>query len=161
MPMLAPPEVEVAKVTKNEPPAMGDTLLTVSGYVVPNHPIELAPKIMGRVKWIGVDKGDRVKKGQEIVRIEDTEYQAQVNEARARLASAKAKLAELKAGSRKEEISMALAALHQAQTQFANSETNYKRSAKIIRRGCCIQRKLGQCQHAIRSRQISIGFRQR
>lgn len=134
-PLFTPADVDVAKVTKTVPPAMGEILLTVSGYVVPNHPIELAPKIMGRVKWIGVDKGDKVKKGQEIVRIEDTEYQAQVNEERARLASAKAKLAELKAGSRKEEISMALASLHEAQTQFVNSESNYNRSQKLYSEG--------------------------
>ncbi len=155
-PLFTPADVEVAKVTKETPPKIGDILLTVSGYVVPNHPIELAPKIMGRVKWIGVDKGDLVKKGQEIIRIEDTEYQAQVNEARARLASAKAKLAELKAGSRQEEISMALASLHEAQTQFVNSESNYKRSQKLFGEGAVSKETLdnSSTQYAVAKSQL-------
>lgn len=130
-----PPEIEVAKVVKMEPPKVGQTILTVSGYVVPDHQIELAPKIIGRVKWIGIDKGDKVKKGQEIVKIEDREYQAQVDQAKARLASAKARLAKLKTGSRTEEIKIAQAQMQEAETNYANSQANYKRIEKLFNEG--------------------------
>src|SRR5690606_12954042 len=35
-----------------------DVVLTVSGYVIPRERIELSPRFMGTVKWIGVKKGD-------------------------------------------------------------------------------------------------------
>src|SRR5688572_21604310 len=37
-----------------------DVVLTVSGYVIPRERIELSPRFMGTVKWIGVKKGDAV-----------------------------------------------------------------------------------------------------
>ena len=64
------------------------------GYIVAAHKIELASKVMGKVAWIGVDKGDRVKQGQELVRLEDDEYRAQLAQARGALANLEAKLAE-------------------------------------------------------------------
>ena len=42
-------------------------MLTVSGYVIPRERIEISPKFMGTVKWIGVKKGDEVKKNDVIV----------------------------------------------------------------------------------------------
>src|SRR5687768_15808827 len=49
-------------------------LLNATGYVMAAHKIELASKVIGRVAWVGVEMGDKVKKGQELVRIEDEEY---------------------------------------------------------------------------------------
>ncbi len=54
------------------------TILTVTGYIIAAHKIEVASKVMGRVLWIGVEKGDKVRAGQTIVRLEDDEYRAQV-----------------------------------------------------------------------------------
>src|SRR3954470_5671834 len=38
----------------------GDVILNAAGYVVPAHKIELASKVVGKVAWIGVEKGDHV-----------------------------------------------------------------------------------------------------
>ena len=35
-------------------------MLNAAGYIVAAHRIEVAAKVIGKVKWIGVDKGDRV-----------------------------------------------------------------------------------------------------
>jgi RND family efflux transporter MFP subunit len=70
----------------------GDAVLTVSGYIIPRERIEISPKFMGTVKWIGVKKGDRVAKDDIIVRLEDDEYRAQVLTAEGRLAAAEANL---------------------------------------------------------------------
>jgi RND family efflux transporter MFP subunit len=51
------------------------------------------PKVPGFVKWIGVDRGSVVKKGQSMVRMYAPEYLARRNEALARIAAAKADLA--------------------------------------------------------------------
>ena len=69
--------------------------------------------------WIGVDKGDRVRKGQVIVRLEDEEYKAQLQQARGQLAALDARLQELLAGSRPEEIAVAKANVDQARAELA------------------------------------------
>src|SRR6185436_18466193 len=52
-------------------------VLVATGYVVAHHKIQVGSKISGRVAWTGVEKGDRVKRDQVVVRIEDNEYRAQ------------------------------------------------------------------------------------
>ena len=72
--------------------AEDDVILTVSGYVIPRERIELSPRFMGMVKWIGVKKGDPVTNNQVVVLLDDAEYQARLAEMKGRLASAKANL---------------------------------------------------------------------
>src|ERR1043165_9041877 len=82
--------------------ALGESVLTASGYVVAHHKIAVGAKVMGRVSWIGVEKGDSVQEGQVLVRLEDSEFRAQVNQAQANLAAAQARLDRLRTGSRPE-----------------------------------------------------------
>ncbi len=42
-----------------------------------HHKISVNSKVTGRVAWIGVEKGDKVKEGQVLVRLEDDEFKAQ------------------------------------------------------------------------------------
>lgn len=75
----------------NAPPAAArDVVLTVSGYIVNRERIELSPRFLGVVKWIGVKKGDSVTNGQVVVLLDDAEYQARVREAEGRLANVRA-----------------------------------------------------------------------
>jgi len=74
-------------------PARGEgVVLTVSGYIVNRERIELSPRFIGVVKWIGVKKGDPVTNGQVVVLLDDAEYKARLKEADGRLAGAKAGL---------------------------------------------------------------------
>jgi len=66
-----------------------DSVLTVSGYIVNRERIELSPRFMGVVKWIGVKKGDPVTNNQVVVLLDDAEQRARLFEAEGRLASAK------------------------------------------------------------------------
>jgi len=86
-----------------------DPILQATGYIVAAHRIEVGSKVAGRVAWVGVEKGDLVKAGQVLVRLEDQADRAQLAQARGRLASLEARVAELTGGSRPEEIEMALA----------------------------------------------------
>ena len=52
--------------------------------------IELSPRFMGVVRWIGVKKGDMVTNNQVVVLLDDTEYQARLTQADGAVASAKA-----------------------------------------------------------------------
>src|SRR5207245_2871321 len=65
-----------------------DAVLTVSGYIVNRERIELSPRFLGVVKWIGVKKGDAVTNGQVVVLLDDAEYKARLHETDGRLANA-------------------------------------------------------------------------
>jgi len=51
--------------------------------------IELSPRFMGQVKWIGVRKGDTVTNGQILVLLDDAEQRSRMKEAEGRMASAR------------------------------------------------------------------------
>ncbi len=68
------------------------SVLTVSGYIVNRERIEISPRFLGLVKWIGVRKGDTVTNGQVLVRLDDAEQQARVTEAEGRVANTEAAL---------------------------------------------------------------------
>ncbi len=69
-----------------------DVVLTVSGYIVNRERIEISPRFLGVVKWIGVKKGDAVTNGQVVVQLDDAEYKARLLESEGRVASAEASL---------------------------------------------------------------------
>src|SRR5205823_5422674 len=69
-----------------------DVVLTVSGYIINRERIEISPRFLGVVKWIGVKKGDAVTNGQLVVQLDDAEYKARLLESEGRVASAEANL---------------------------------------------------------------------
>jgi len=68
------------------------SILTVSGYIVNRERIEIAPRFLSQVKWIGVRKGDTVTNSQMLVLLDDAEQRARVRESEGRLANAKSAL---------------------------------------------------------------------
>lgn len=128
------PEVEVRRVAAVRSGAAAEpgVVLNATGYIVAAHKIEVAAKVIGRVNWIGVDKGDKVKAGQVIVRLENDEYRAQLQQARGQLANLEAKLAELLNGSRPEEIAQAKANLEVAKADLENARVNLQRIQKLV-----------------------------
>ena len=67
-----------------------DYVLTVSGYIINRERIEISPRFMGVVKWIGVKKGDAVTNNQVVVLLDDTEYKARLAQADGAVATARA-----------------------------------------------------------------------
>jgi HlyD family secretion protein len=131
----SPKQVKVAEVKISGGPSAGRTTLTVSGYVVAHHKIDVGSKVAGRVKWIGVEKGDKVRQDQVLVRLEDDEYKARVGEARANLAALQAKLDQLRAGSRLQEKLRDRAAVAHAEANLKNAEADYQRTERLFRAG--------------------------
>src|ERR671918_2386129 len=113
----------------------GTSILSATGYVVAHHKIAVGAKVMGRVAWIGVEKGDMVQEGQVLVRLEDSEFRAQVNQARANLAAAQARLDRLKTGSRPEEKLKDKAAVLQAEANLKNAEAEFQRAESLYKSG--------------------------
>jgi HlyD family secretion protein len=137
------PEVEVQRVTVERGAGTGGSVvLTAGGYIVAHHTIQVSSKIVGRVEWVGIEKGDRVKQGQVLVRLEDTEYRAQLEQAKANLNVAKARLLELERGSRPQEIDSARAAVAEAEANFNNAEVNLKRIEELARHEVASQQQL-------------------
>jgi HlyD family secretion protein len=76
-----------------------------------------------------------VREGQVIVRLEDDEYRAQVQQARGQLAQLQARLEELQNGSRPEEIAAAQANVEQAKADLENARVTLERTRKLHEEG--------------------------
>lgn len=129
------PEVEVVRATAEGGNVAGSVVLTATGYIIPHHRIEANSKVTGRVAWIGVEKGDQVKQGQVLVRLEDQEFRAQYEQARGAADSARAQLEELEHGSRPEEIQLAEHNLSEARATEANDKINLDRTKSLFEQG--------------------------
>jgi HlyD family secretion protein len=74
------------------------SLVTASGEIKPRKYINIGANAMGELTEIPVKEGDRVRKGQLVARIENTQPEANVNAQRASLASAEADAGAAEAG---------------------------------------------------------------
>jgi HlyD family secretion protein len=89
---LAPAiEVNTAVVSRVYP-AQAYTVLNASGYVVAQRKAAVSSKSTGRLTFLGVEEGSRVKKGQVIASLENEDLVAARNEARAQIKQAQADL---------------------------------------------------------------------
>jgi HlyD family secretion protein len=89
---LRPRKVEVVAasiVTEGQ----ASTVLTATGYIEAERKADLSPKITSRITELNVTEGSRVKKGDVIARLDHTDIDAQLAEARANWVNARAELA--------------------------------------------------------------------
>ena len=128
-------EVEVVRAATEGGADVGGVVLSASGYIVAHHKINVNTKVTGRVAWIGVEKGDKVKEGQVLVRLEDEEFRAQYLQARGAVENAKAYCEELQNGSRPEEIQQAQHNLAEARATAANDKITLDRSRELFGQG--------------------------
>lgn len=130
------PEVEVARATaESSGDASSAIVLSATGYIVPHHKINVNSKVTGRVAWIGVEKGDKVKEGQVLVRLEDQEFRAQYEQAKGLVESARAQLDQLQNGSRPQEIQQAQHNLDEARATLANDKITLDRTKDLVAQG--------------------------
>lgn len=91
-------EVQVVTATATSGGAgTGATSVTANGYVVARTRASVSAKVAGRLAHLGVSEGSRVREGEVIARLENTDYQAQVHQAEADLATARASVIEAQA----------------------------------------------------------------
>jgi len=139
--------VETARVKTSSAAGAGPgVILNATGYIVAAHKIEVGSKVMGKVAWIAVDKGDRVRQGDVIVRLEDEEYRAQLEQARGQYESLLAHLREMEAGSRPEEIAEAKANLEQARADQENARVTLDRTRRLVAERVLAQQTLDDAQ---------------
>ena len=80
-------EIKVSTVSQVYP-SQTFTLLNACGYVVAQRKAAVASKITGRLEWLGVEEGSKVKKGQVIAKLEGEDVAAARDQAIANLDTA-------------------------------------------------------------------------
>jgi HlyD family secretion protein len=138
--------MRVRAIQAGDAAAAGAVVLNATGYIVAAHKIQLASKVIGKVAWIGVEKGNRVRKDQVLVRLEDDEYRAQVQQARGSLLSLQARLEELQNGSRPEEIARAASELETGRADLENARVNLDRVRTLVKDGVMARQSLDDAQ---------------
>jgi HlyD family secretion protein len=131
----SPAEVEVVRAASEGGADASGVVLSASGYIVAHHKINVNSKVTGRVKWIGVEKGDKVKEGQVLVRLEDDEFRAQYEQAQGAVENARAYYEELQHGSRPEEVQQAQHNLDEARATAANDKITLDRTKELYAQG--------------------------
>lgn len=141
-------EVETYRVMARTAAASDDmgVVLNAAGYIVAHHKIQLTAKVVGKVAWIGVEKGDKVREGQVLVRLEDHEYRAQLLQAEGNLQNLLSQLKELETGSRPEEIARAAANLAQARADLENARIQLDRAKGLFKEEVVPRQELDNAQ---------------
>ncbi|HPO14696.1 MAG TPA: efflux RND transporter periplasmic adaptor subunit [Candidatus Hydrogenedentes bacterium] len=143
----APIAVRTVRVERQSGAAGGGSaVVTVSGYIIPRQKIEVAPKIIGRVKELLVKRGDKVKEGDVLLRLEDEDLQAQVRSAEAMAGTLQARLSELRAGSRPEEIAAAKAMVASAEATLQSAELDFNRIESLAAKGVVSKQELDRAR---------------
>jgi HlyD family secretion protein len=97
--------------------------------------VQLAFNAVGRVEYLPLQEGDRVKTGQPVGRLEELRYKAKVAQSQAKVAAKEQTVARLKSGSRPEEIAQARAKLEQAQAHLQDMTKLFKRHKVLAKTG--------------------------
>ena len=114
-----PAKVETATVVTAFP-SQQFVVLNATGYVVAQRKAAIASKATGRLEWLGVAEGSRVKAGEIIARIDSRDVRAQAQSAEAGVNAAKA-------------------AVEQARVELANAQTELKRNQDLVAKGFITQ----------------------
>jgi HlyD family secretion protein len=109
-------EVREEKVQKRDLVAS----VTASGQVEPRVKVDVASDVSGRIVRLAVKEGAMVKKGQFLLQIDPSTYEAEVQRARAAVASARADMARAKAN------------LEQSRSALQRSETIRKSNPTLV-----------------------------
>ncbi len=94
-----PVTVQTAAVVTTYP-SQQFVVLNATGYVVPQRKAAIASKGTGRLDWLGVAEGSRVRAGEVIARLDNRDVVAQAQSAAANVTAARAALAQAEAEAR-------------------------------------------------------------
>jgi len=95
--------------------------------------VDVSVKITGRIVERLVNEGDKVTRGQPLVRLDDSELAADVRRLEASLRSAQATLRDLEKGARPQEIEDARAAVASAEATRSMTEREFQRTDQLFK----------------------------
>jgi RND family efflux transporter MFP subunit len=122
-------EVQLAAASLTSP-SQANAVLTASGYVVARRKAAVASKGTGRLVFLGVEEGDKVKKGQVIARLEDADVVAARDRARENLRLAEADLYDAQKNLERMRILLKQEAIAQVEVDVADAR--FKRVVATI-----------------------------
>ena len=138
-------EVETSVVARTYP-SQSFTLLNASGYVVAQRKAAVASKATGRLEWLGVEEGSKVRTGEVIARLENRDVVAATDQALAGVSSAKAELADAQQNySRMKDLQ---GKGYVAKSEFDTADTRQKRAHALV----------AGAEAALRSAQIAVEY---
>jgi HlyD family secretion protein len=105
--------------------------------------------VAGRIVELTVREGDDVAAGDLLFRLDDTEAEAAVAEARAELARAKAQLTNLKQGQRPPEIAVIEAQIAEAKASLESARKEFERQEALFNNRVISEARLDQAREAM------------
>src|ERR1041385_1659425 len=125
-------------------PLRAGAVLVASGYVVAQRKAAVASKGTGRLVYLGVVEGDRVRAGQVIARVEDADVKAQLAQAQANLDLSRADLRDAERALARERMLMDSNSTSQA--SYDAAEARYQR----------VKANIAVAQAALQSAQVAL-----
>jgi HlyD family secretion protein len=126
----------------------GDGGSLVASGTVEATDAQLGFQAPGRIDTILVDEGYRVKAGQELARLDQSELRARRGQAAAQLGAAQALLSELQRGNRAQDIQQGRDALSAANQRLADAQRDLDRTKQLFDGGAVSREALDKAQLA-------------
>ncbi|PRR86858.1 HlyD family secretion protein [Clostridium luticellarii] len=118
------------------------TQFLMGGKIATNEQADIASKISARVSEISVDLGSKVKEGDVIIKLDTTDLQGQVDQAKAAVDTANANLANAQNSTRPEQMAQAQASVDSASENYNTVKKNYDRVQALVAAGAETQQNL-------------------
>lgn len=126
--------------------------LMVTGALHPDEETTVSSEVAGRVKTIGVDFGQPVRRGQVVAQLDTTELSLQLERARSALAQAMARLG-LEPGAA--ETPESTAGMRQAKAQLEDARARFERSKKLVETGDISRERFEEAERGMQARQAA------
>jgi HlyD family secretion protein len=107
-------------------------VLNAAGYVVPERKAALSSKAGGRLEWLGVLEGSRIKANEVVARLKSKGVRAALDQAAA-------------------QVALAQANLRQAAAELRDADASYKRSGELL-----AKRYISDAQHEANLARLEI-----
>ncbi|GAB6136922.1 efflux RND transporter periplasmic adaptor subunit [Halanaerobaculum tunisiense] len=116
--------------------------ITVTGEAKPAKSVNVTPQLQAQVEKVGVEVGDKVKAGNDLLQLDQEDVKVQFEKAEAGLEVAKANLNQILAGTRDDEISQIKAELKRAKANYDQAKKDYHRQQKLFKKDVISEQQL-------------------
>jgi len=118
--------------------------------------LDIAARVDGRVKEIPVERGQNVSANAVLVRIDNPETVAKLEQMRAAMAVAQAQLANVLVGTRVEVVAARKAEMERAQAALVLAQKNFERTNTLTQQGNAPQARLDQMTDALHESERAV-----
>ena len=116
--------------------AAQDWLVSGPGRVEPySEDIKLGAELSGKLKNVYVEEGDRIKAGQILAELQNSDYQAQVASAQAEVNQKQAELRKVINGARRQERAEAWSSVNEAKAVMEDAQSELQRRQELFKAG--------------------------